>query len=376
MNTYSKKILFVSLALLVFGVLAMYSVSIYESFTVTKGGSNYFYFQEHLQKIAIGIFLCIITRSIPRKIMKKRDIVIFVGSFIFLLLLFSPLGDNQLNNDKDARLWLFLPGQTLQPGEFFKLGYVFFLSNRMIRKRNQFNEIGFFLWSIFLIWLLCITFVFLPDFGTTLILWIVGLILYRYVWGKIYYVLIATLLWLWVITMVESKIPYIHNRIAYYLDPSKDKTTGIGYQTTNALVSIGWWGIWGRGYGKWLQKFWNLPESQSDFIFAAFLEEIGLLWWIVLLTLYVLLARYSYKWITSLEDEHDKILWFWILSLIMVQAFVNMGVNSNLLPLTGLTLPFISHGWSALLANMIEVTILAKIITNGKAKILSSTKFT
>jgi cell division protein FtsW (lipid II flippase) len=87
----------------------MYSVSIYESFSVTKGISNYFYFQEHLQKISIGLILAIITWFIPWKTLKKRDIILFVGSFLFLLLLFTALGENKLNDDKNARLWLYLP---------------------------------------------------------------------------------------------------------------------------------------------------------------------------------------------------------------------------------------------------------------------------
>ncbi len=351
----------------------MYSVSIYESFSVTNGTTNYFYFKEHLQKIIIGAILSFITRSIPLKNIKKRDILIFIASFLFLLLLFSPLWDNPLNSSKDARLWLYLPGQTLQPGEFFKLGYIFFLANWMQRKKRFFSETWFFIASILLIGLLCLTFIFLPDFWTILILWLVGIVLYWYVGGSIYYVIIAFILGIGCITIIESKISYIHKRIEFYLDPSKDKTTGIGYQTNNALTSVWWWGFWWRGYGKWLQKFWNLPESQSDFIFAAFLEEIGLLWGVVLLTLYILLAYYSYQWLQSLEDENDKTLWFWILTLIIIQTFVNMGVNINLLPLTGLTLPFISHWGSALLISMLEVTLLAKII-NQKNSSKSSLK--
>jgi cell division protein FtsW len=96
------------------------------------------------------------------------------------------------------------------------------------------------------------------------------------------------------------------------------------------------------------------------------LEEIGFLWWSILLTLYILLAWYTSKGLMQVDDYHDKVLWFGILSLILIQAFINMGVNTNLLPLTGLTLPFVSHGWSALLVNIIESTLLVKIINQKK----------
>lgn len=369
MNPYSKKIAIISILLIIFGILAMYSVSIYESFTVSKGITNYFYFQQHIQKIWFGIILSLITRSIPRKTLKKGDIILFLMSFVLLLLLFSSLWDNLTNTNKNVRLRLYLPWWTLQPGEFFKLWFVFFLSNRLPRKQHQFSELWFFLGSLFLIIVLCIVFMFLPDFGTILILWIVGMMMYRYMGWKIYYILVAGMLWFGAIMLVESKIDYIHKRIEYFIDPSQDKTSeGIGYQINNALTAAGGGGFWGRGYGKWLQKFWNLPESQSDFIFAAFLEEVWFVWGTILITLYFLLAWYTIKGLSLLDDNHDKVLWFGMLSLILVQACINMGVNINLLPLTGLTLPFISHGWSALLVNMIEVTLLMKIINQKATK--------
>lgn len=363
MNLYSKRIATIAILLIIFGIFAMYSVSIYESFSVTKWITNYFYFKEHLNKLLIGSILWIITRFIPWRTIKKLDIFIFLWSFILVLLLFSSLGENAINDSKNARLWLFLPWQTIQPWEFFKLGYVFFLSNWLMRKKENFSEIWLFFWTILVVCLLCLIFMFLPDFGSILVLWIVWMILYRYIGGKIYYIIVASILGLAGIMLIESKIDYIHQRIQYYLDPTQDKSNSwIWYQINNALTAVWWWGFWGRWYWKGLQKFWNLPESQSDFIFSAFLEEIWLLWGSILLTLYFLLAYYSIKWISLLKNQHDATLWFGILSLIIVQACINMWVNINLIPLTWLTLPFISHGWSALIINMIEVTLLMKIV--------------
>jgi cell division protein FtsW (lipid II flippase) len=344
----------------------MYSVSIYESFDVTRAlehPTNYFYFFQHLQKIVLGIIACSILRYIPRKTFKQFDLIFFLWAAILLWLLFSPLGDNDINTAQKARLRLTIPWFNLQPSEFYKIGYVLFLANWMHRKKNLFAEFPYFLGTIGMIAGLCLLFVFLPDFWTILVLWIVGMCMYRYSGGKSYYILVSILLWFGSVMIIEPHVKYIHDRIEFYLDPSKDKTgEGIGYQINNALTSVGAGGFLGRGYGKWLQKFWNLPEAQSDFIFAAFLEEIWFFWWSILLLLYVGLAYISIQWLSKIQDEHDALILVWCISLITIQAWINMGVNINLIPLTWLTLPFISHGWSALIVNCITVTIIAKIL--------------
>ena len=118
----------------------------------------------------------------------------------------------------------------------------------------------------------------------------------------------------------------------------------------------------GRGYAKGLQKFGYVPEAQSDFIFAAFAEEIGFLGGSVLLTLYFLLAYHFIVRLSSVSDPYLKLLGVGLISTIIIQSFINIGVNTNIVPLTGLTLPFVSFGGTALMVNFIELVFLYKII--------------
>ncbi|HMT00772.1 MAG TPA: FtsW/RodA/SpoVE family cell cycle protein, partial [Candidatus Absconditabacterales bacterium] len=133
-------------------------------------------------------------------------------------------------------------------------------------------------------------------------------------------------------------------------------------QTQQALISIGGGGFTGKGYGKGLQKFGFIPEAQSDFIFAAFSEEIGFFGDAVLLALYLGLAFFFLSELHKVRDDYYKMLGVAIISLIIMQAFVNMGVNLRILPNTGLTLPFISFGGTALIVNLIQLSLLYKII--------------
>ncbi len=162
--------------------------------------------------------------------------------------------------------------------------------------------------------------------------------------------------------LVGMQFGYIRNRLESFVNPSADTTgKGISYQINQSLIAVGAGGIFGKWYGKGLQKFWYIPEAQSDFIFAAFSEEIGFFGNMVLLALYFFLAYKFIKRLPETKDEYAKNLGAGIISLIIIQMFVNIWVNVKLLPLTGLTLPFISAGWSALMVNIIELVLLYKI---------------
>jgi cell division protein FtsW len=136
----------------------------------------------------------------------------------------------------------------------------------------------------------------------------------------------------------------------------------IGWQNQQALIAVGGWWFFGKWYGKWLQKFWYIPEAQSDFIFAAYSEEMWMLGNIILLWLYSYLGRYFISKLQHLRNDYNKLMGVWIISLILVQAFVNIWVNLKIMPNTWLTLPFVSYWWTAIMVNFIEIVLLYKIL--------------
>lgn len=373
-------IIWIGIILIIFWLLAIYSVSIHESFTLTlkllangnRTGdpSNYFYFLRQLKNIVIAVVMALGVYLIPIRFFQKNKNVIFIGVILMLLqlLVFVPWIWIVLNG---ARWWISLPFlPSMQPAEFFKIGYVLFFSSRLLRKRDIINKKDFFSNFIVINIILLSVFLLIPDLGTLLILWLVSLTLARYAGTKIKYILY--LLWWALITwlvvgslagMINDKFAYIQKRFTYFLSSDIDpQSRQVGRQNQQALIAVWWWGFMGKGYGKWLQKFWYIPEAQSDFIFAAYSEEIGFIGNMLLLALYFYLAYYFLSRLQNIRNEHNKLIWVGIISLIIIQAFVNIGVNIKIMPNTWLTLPFISYWWTALMVNCIEIILLYKIL--------------
>jgi cell division protein FtsW (lipid II flippase) len=377
-------ILIIWIILIIYGLLAIYSVSIHESFTLTlkliangkwfDDPSNYFYFYRQLKNIAVGVVVALIVYVLPLNFFQKNKNIIAIGILMMLLqiLVFIPWIGIELNG---ARWWISLPFlSSLQPSEFFKLGYVLFFSFWLLKRRDIINKKLFFWQFIVINILLMGVFLFIPDFWTLLILWLTALVLSRYVGTKIkyiWYILLGALAWWIVIGSIASSISprfnYIQRRFTYFINPSSDdQKRWVGWQNQQALIAIwGWW-FSGKGYGKWLQKFGYIPEAQSDFIFAAYSEELWFLGNMILLSLYFWLAYYFLSRLHTIRSEYNRTIGVWIISLIIIQAFINMGVNTKILPNTWLTLPFISYGGTALMVNCIEIMLLYKILKDRK----------
>ncbi|MEI6426713.1 MAG: FtsW/RodA/SpoVE family cell cycle protein [Candidatus Absconditabacteria bacterium] len=372
-------ILLCGLALIVFGIFAIYSVSIHESFTLTlklisqgnRDGdpSNYFYFLRQLKNIAIGLVMGVGIYLLPLGFFQKNKNIIIIGVIMMILQLavFIPGIGVTLNG---ARGWINIPLLgSLQPAEFFKLGYVLFFASWLIRKRDIINTKQFFSNFIVINVLLFFVFLLIPDLGTLLILSMVALVMSRYSGEKVKYILImvfggliTALLAGSVAGLVSDKFDYIQKRFTYFLNTNVDpQSRDVGWQNQQALIAVGGGGFSGKGYGKGLQKFGYIPEAQSDFIFAAYSEEIGMLGDMFLLAMYLFLAYYFISKLPQVRNEYNKTIGVGIIALIMIQAFVNMGVNLRILPNTGLTLPFISYGGTAMMVNIIEIVLLYKI---------------
>jgi cell division protein FtsW (lipid II flippase) len=350
--------------LVLFGVGAVYSVSIHESFTYSlkflAETTNYFYFNRHLINILIATVMAFAVSRLPLQFFKKYKNGIFVALLLFQLLVFTPLGLSL----QGARGWLRIPWYgTIQPSEFFKLGFVTFFAGWLYRKKAMLQHPPWYISFLVLMGLIGALFMKIPDLGTMLVLGLVGFIMYWYAGGKLKHLLLIIVGWLVLGVGVGRQIPYVKSRLNYFVNSSTDQSgRGIWYQTEQALLSVGGWWLIGNGYGKWLQKFWYIPEAQSDFIFAAFSEEIGFMGNLFLLFLYGYMMFIFLRALPQVKDEYTRIFGVGIIATIIVQMFINIGVNIKIVPLTWLTLPFISTGGTALMVNFIQVMILYKII--------------
>ncbi len=373
-------IIVVWILLVFFGVLAIYSVSIYESFALTLSliskwlmswdASNYFYFLRQLRNIWIAVIMALVVYRVPiRFFQNNRNVNIIVIVILLLqIAVFIPWVGLVLNW---ARWWIDIPWlPSIQPSEFFKLWYIIFLANRLLRKRNFVDKKEFVISFVVLNAITFFMFLLIPDLGTVLILGLTWLVMAWYAWLKFKKVFGIFIVWiLWgalaggMASMFSDRFTYIQRRFTYFISSNIDpQSRDIWWQNEQALMAIWWWWLAGKWYGKWLQKFWFIPEAQSDFVFAAFSEEIWFLWNMALIWLYFYLAFYFLKHLPKVRDDYPRVLWVGLISLIIIQAFINIWVNTKILPNTWLTLPFISYGWTAMMVNLIEIILLYKII--------------
>lgn len=366
------------LLLLIFWLLAVYSTSVYESFIMTAKSvnfaepTNYYYFYQQLKALVYIVIAILVLWKFPVRALKNHKFasVVMILAFILQCLVFTKWWESY----NWARWWLNIPHiPSIQPSEFFKLAYVIFLASWLTRKKENMSSPQFFLLFVVLSALLYAIFLFIPDFWTVLIIWATALIMVRYSWLSLKKTVTILAIWLfaWVFAwltlgLVNKRFVYIQNRFSYFFTSDKEKVEAerekTWWQTTQALIAVWWWWFFGNGYGNGLQKYSNLPEAYCDFIFAAFSEEIWFLGNMLLIGLYVWMFWYVLKHLQKVNDPQLKLIWVWIISLIIVQTFVNMWVNVQIIPTTWITLPFISAWWSSLMVNCIELLLLYKIL--------------
>ena len=397
-NNKKKAILVIAILIVIFGIWAMYSVSTYESFTVTlrsklyENPTNYYFFFQHIKNIIIWVIAWFVVYKIPLKIFtnKKTIKIIIILALILQLAVFIPeigwWADGTLTTYGWttygwARGWISLPWiPNIQPSEFFKIAYVIFMWYRLLAASEIKNEKDKILGFIVLNIILLAPFALIPDFWTAMILALTGLVMLWFSWVRTKKVWLILLWWIWIwiiwISLISFVLPkkfeYIQARLTYFISPSNEEDSqAIWRQNEQSVISIWGWGFWWQWYGKWLQKFGYIPEAQSDFIFAAYSEEIWFIWNIMLLSLYFFFMYFLIINIAHIKDPKLRMLAIWLTSIFVIQMFVNIWVNINILPNTWVTLPFISHWWSALLANIISLVILYKIIKSDETEFKS-----
>lgn len=375
-------LVFIVIALVIFWMIMISSVSVYPSFKITSRmvaqgllpeSNNYFYLSKNIAHVIVGLFSLMIFSKIPYFFFEKHVKTIF---YVSLLLLFAVLFVWVEYNG--ARGWLNIPGlPSIQPVEFAKLGLVLFLAFFIKKRRSllaSFTDgfIPFFLIAAAVFLLLA----FQPDFWSILIIAPVVTALYFVAWGNIKYLLVSLLLAFAGAAAVyglgnigdpkTNSLSYISWRIDNFFQDNrvlfeKPNPDGKDYQTKQWLLAIGSGGFFGLGFGKSIQKFWYLPEVQGDFIFSVIVEELWFFGIMILFSAYLTIVYRGYAIARGVKDLFWKYTAFGITTLILVQMFINVGVNLNVIPLTGVTLPFVSYGGSSLISLLIATGILLNI---------------
>lgn len=291
----------------------------------------------------------------------------FLGCItVLLVLVFVPGIGPQING---AHRWLMIGGWSFQPSEFAKIFIPAFFIYHLKGDGADLDFKRFLKLLAYLILPLGLILV-EPDNGTFAIIMvtmIVVLFLTR-IKRKYWMVPLAAIAGLAIIAATQT--PYFSDRIRVYLHPETD-LKGKGHQPHQAKVAAGSGGVWGKGLGQSLQKLDYLPEAPSDYIAAIYAEEFGFVGIAVLILLYMLLGFCGFSIAFSCRDLQGFYIVSALTFLICIQAFLNLGVVSSLLPSKGTNLPFISQGGSSLLSNLLAICIILNVAQTSKAHNIS-----
>jgi cell division protein FtsW len=274
-----------------------------------------------------------------------------------------------------AQRWLKIGNISFQPSEFLKVTFFLYLasfltSNFREKKSKIFIKETKESWKKFISFLLilaviAILLILQPDISTLGIIIFIALLMYFLGKAPIWHILVFLIIIGVLFSGLIKIAPYRIERILVFLNPEMDPL-GAGYQIKQSLIAIGSGGVWGRGLGLSQQKLGFLPQSLSDSIFSIFAEETGFIGAIFLVFLFLFLFWRSLRIAKSAPDSFSQLLALGLGSHLIFQAFVNISALIGILPLTGIPLPFISYGGSALVTNLTEIGLLLNISKQAK----------
>lgn len=303
----------------------------------------------------VGMYIC---SKIYYKFWRKYSLIFFLFSILLTAAVFIPhVGWSH----GGAQRWIQIFGFSFQPVEFLKFGFVLYFAAWLSWARSRVRNFKFGILP-FIVMLSVIALILFkqPDTKSFILIVSTGVVMLfvsgvplRYLFGV--GAIIAILL-----SVLVLVTPYLQNRIKTFLDPSADPQ-GASYQIQQSLITIGSGGIFGRGFGQSIQKFGYLPEPQGDSIFAILGEELGFVGATILLFLYLLFALRGFRIANNSPDLFSRLFVSGIVILIVVQLFMHVASVTGVFPLTGVPLPFMSHGGTSIMIYLSAMGIVLNI---------------
>lgn len=352
-----KQILFLFIFLFFLGLLFSFS-STSSVISEKMNKETYFFFKRHLTFVFIALFLLIIISVQEKNKIIKFILPIFAISILFLFLV-SLIGVEI----KGSKRWIdlfFIP--RFQPIELVKPLFILFVA-KIIVLNDKMNIYSRYLFSFFVLSMIVVLLTNQPDLGQTLLL-IASWITMVFVSG--FNMIVLTILALVVLSVFglliyffPSKFGYVFLRIQTFFNPE----VGDNFQSQKALDAITQGGLTGQGMGEGVLKY-KMPEAHTDYIIAVISEEFGALFVLLIVILFLLIGYKVFNRLFLETDEFLKLSLIGLVSLLIIQTLIHIGVNTRLLPTTGMPLPFLSYGGSSLIGN----SIVAGIILNFTRK--------
>lgn len=311
-----------------------------------------------------GALAILVLRVTPTAFIQRITPVLYGLGILVTLLVFTPLGST-ING---ARRWIDVGFTTIQPSEFLKIGVVLMLAWYLAKVKTEIHQITKGLIPFLIILgIPAAVLIAEPNTSTVIVLGITGVAMFVTAGASWRDVGMLGLIALILFGTLVAVHPYLLKRVNTFLDPSHDPLSS-GYQIQQSLIAIGSGGVAGRGFGQSVQKFNYLPEPVGDSIFAVYGEEFGFIGALLVVLLFVAFAARGLSIAADASTLFGSLAVTGLTLMITISAFLNIGAMLALVPLTGLPLPFISHGGTALFAALISVGLILNIAAGRKRR--------
>ncbi|MFA5127343.1 MAG: rod shape-determining protein RodA [Patescibacteria group bacterium] len=344
-------------------ILLLVSASILYSLNLNIGGSDFLVFRKQIIFIIAGLVLFFLTAGVNYKVWSTFSKLIYI-LFIAVLVLVLFLG----TEIKGTTGWIILGPLSLQPVEFAKLGLIIWLARYFADHAKEFYMFRHIFISGFGTAVYVGLVLLQPDLGSALVLvgaWLfmllfTGIKRKHLVWLGVAFVVVAVVAWIFLLK------PYMKARIMTFIDPGLDPQ-GQGYNVLQSMTAVGSGQWWGRGLALGSQSNLRfLPEPGTDFIFAVIAEDLGWLGAVMVLGLFAFIFYRLFGIMHKSSDDFGAYLVLGIASMLLVQIFINVGMNMGISPVTGIPLPLVSAGGSSLWTVMIALGMVHSVYIRNR----------
>ncbi|MGE8079301.1 stage V sporulation protein E [Peribacillus loiseleuriae] len=350
-------LIIVTLSLLAIGLIMVYSASaIWAAYKFD--GDSFYFAKRQLLFAGVGVVAMFFIMNVDYWTWRTWAKLIIIVCFVLLLAVLVPGIGVERNG---SRSWIGVGAFSIQPSEFMKLAMIAFLAKFLSERQKFITSFKKGLMpSLGIVFLAFGLIMLQPDLGTgtvmvgtcVVMIFVSGARVVHFVW--------LGLLGVAGFVALIASAPYRIKRITSFLDPWADPQNS-GFQMIQSFYAIGPGGLFGLGLGQSRQKFFYLPEPQTDFIFAIISEELGFIGGTLVILLFALLLWRGVRIALGAPDLYGSLVAVGIIAMVAIQVMINIGVVTGLMPVTGITLPFLSYGGSSLTLMLIAIGVLLNI---------------
>ena len=359
--------LLLTLLLLGIGVVMVLSASFaraYYDTTGETGGNPSYYFTRQIMFAMGGVGTAYLFSRLPVEFFRKHSMFLLLVALVLLAVV--PFVGVTVNN---ATRWINLGFTTFQPSEIAKLAVVLAFSTMICKYKDKMSKAKTMLPFLAILGVITALLLLEPHMSAIIIIILLGAVMLFIGGVKLYWFIggVGALGLLGGLAMILPTLSHVRERIDVWLHPLEDKT-GDAWQVIQSLYAVGSGGLMGLGLGQSRQKYLYLPEEHNDFIFSVISEELGFIGAALILALFAMLIVRGYYIAMHARSRYGFLVCAGLTTLFAIQVILNVAVVTNLLPATGISLPFFSYGGTALLIQMAEIGVILSISRDIPAK--------